>query len=287
MQFESWDDAVKRAKVKRDTEDAPEDPVTLVPDQSNVDGRNRWFGLGLAMVGLGLAAAGAVAYRSSNRTAEAPPSVASIDAATKLAARPTAPPFTFLDIDGDMAKDVLTIRLREKVPREVLAGYCREIHARKAGKAGRTVVFVYLPQVDAYGGRPPFGSPWALVEFDPGRKDPGHWKVEIMGLTIEEEADLLKAPVQPGVKVVGRWVEDSMMKWLQTIYERGGVLYLECQTGPVPGETEELIEFRHPEGVAFRPKAPSLSGLHYVINSAGDLESRRDRGRDGVGRRVN
>jgi hypothetical protein len=241
------------------------------------------------LVGLGLAAAGAIAYRSSNGVARTPPSVASTEGVSKSAeaARPTDSPFTFLDIGGDRAKDVLVIRLREKVAREVLADYCREIHARKAGKAKRTVVFVYLPQVDAYGGKHPFGSPWALVEFDPERLDPGHWKVEIMGLTIEEEVELLKAPVQPGVRVLGRWVEDSMMKWLQTIYEQGGVLYLGYQTGHKHGEAEELIEFRHPEGTAFRPKRPSSSGLHYVINSAGDLESRRDRGLDGVGRRVN
>jgi hypothetical protein len=46
MQFESWDDAVKRAKAKRDTEDAPEDPVTRMSARSDFDGRKRCFGPG-------------------------------------------------------------------------------------------------------------------------------------------------------------------------------------------------------------------------------------------------
>jgi len=182
--------------------------------------------------------------------------------------------------EGDHAKDIFFIRLREKVSREVLAGFAQEIHRAKTTGIQRTVIFVYLPQVDAYGAGRSFGSPWAMAEFDPGLK------VEIHGLSAEQEAELVAGPTPPGGDVVGRWLYDALGGRIYTIYRKNGVLYLESKGSPKGGSSDEIVEVEHPTGRRFKRKEISRGGDYYLINRKGDLEIRDDEGLSSVCKKV-
>jgi hypothetical protein len=182
------------------------------------------------------------------------------------------PAFNIIKVEGEQSKDIIEIRLREKVAREAIVAYCREIHRTKSGKAKRTVIWVYMPTDESVGSLTGRGSPWAVVEFDPDSKRFNDCQVRIMGFTIEEEAELKAIPSSPGTEVVGRWLQDdNSVGGLLTIFRSQGLIYLELQRGPTRGLIEEIVEFKHPECMAFRRKEVSKAGDHYLITANGNL----------------
>ena len=164
--------------------------------------------------------------------------------------------------------------------KETLGTLAGEIRRKGAAGKERTVIWFYLPQVDAFKG--PYGAPWALADFNPGLK------IDVYGLNAEQEAELASSPVPPGRDVVGRWIEDcNGGEGLYTIFRKDGSLYLETMGGrPRGGLITELREAGRPAGQRFERKEFSRAGDHYLINRKGDLEVRDDHGLISVCKKV-
>jgi hypothetical protein len=93
------------------------------------------------------------------------------------------------------------------------------LSVRRTGRRNiRTVIFFYLPGVDAFGLDGPFGGPWALADLSgPLKKD--EEEVSILGFTIDEEIkDIARQSALPG-ELVGEWIEDSTIKRFRFIYQ--------------------------------------------------------------------
>jgi hypothetical protein len=183
-----------------------------------------------------------------------------------------APRYEILERDGDNAKEIFFIRLFRKPALKDLVAICHELKAQ--AKPPRTIVWFGL------GDGNPKSNPWASADCDP---EP---KVEIRGLTPEQEATLVARPPPDG-DVIGRWVEDAQGRELYTISRRDGRLFLEWTTSPQgKGIEEELVEMERSGLRRFQRRTPSRAGDHYVINGYGDLEIRDDHGLILVARRV-
>jgi DNA-directed RNA polymerase subunit RPC12/RpoP len=278
VQFESREDAVKKAKAK-----AVAGSPNVVPGADSVPSTVKRAQLALTwktsavalcvLVGFVLCF---LAYSFLTAGSRVQPAVGVQSSSTApdpggIARTVSAPTYKILKSDGDAAKDVFYVRLREKVSKDVLAGLAHEIRRKGSTGKERTVIFVYLPQVDAFEGGS-FGPPWAIADFDPGLK------IEVCGLNAEQEAELLASPIGTGRDVIGRWIEDSDGDGLYTIYRKDGLLYLETKRSPRGGLSKELVEAGYPAGQRFERKKFSKAGDHYLINRKGDLEVRDNQG---------
>lgn len=188
--------------------------------------------------------------------------------------------------DYEAGKDVFCVRLPGKVSAMQLEESAREIARSKPPNPNtglrnkRTVVFFYLPEVDAFGPDGPFGSPWALADLNPpvGMEE----EVKIMGLTIDQEIKLL-AEQKPLVgDLIGEWLEDADGGTLYSIIRRDASLFLNHGGA----YEQELVEFGPEPGRLFKRKERSRAGDYYRINERGELELRDDHGLIAVGRRV-
>lgn len=179
MRFESWEDAVKKAKPKT-TDGFP--VVVSSPDPLQSAFRSARSGLVwrasaigvfiLVAFVLGFLASSFRSVGSGVRPAVGVQSSSTAPDPGGIARAVSSPPYSILKFDGDrdnpLRKDIYFVRLREKVTKDVLGGLADEI--RRIGPPGkeRTVIWFYLPQVDAFKEGGPFGAPWALADFDPG-----------------------------------------------------------------------------------------------------------------------
>jgi DNA-directed RNA polymerase subunit RPC12/RpoP len=203
--------------------------------------------------------------------------------------------YTFLDVSigksliYEDGKDVFSIRLSRKVSKRTLEEIAREIESDKPRnpRAGtrnrRTVIFCYLPEVDAFGPDGPFGGPWALVDLNgPVELRPNGQQVFIYGFTVDEEIKLVAKQAAPSGKLIGEWIEDTASRSLYFIDQRDGSIYL----GHGGEFEQELVGMGQQPFRLFERKERSRAGDYYRINESGDLELRDDNGLIAVARRV-
>jgi hypothetical protein len=114
---------------------------------------------------------------------------------------------------------------------------------------------------------------WATSDFGPGHK------VQILGLTPEIEAKLVKiAQDHPG-KRIGQWVDDDM--GVITIYRESRSIFLDALYKDNSRRIKKVIEKQTKKGrrFDFLEADARRSGDYYLVNNAGELECRD---RDGV-----
>ena len=292
MQFETWEDAVKKAKAMtaEKSSDVVPDPDSVPPVLGPARPRLPSKTSAIALCVLVVFAFGFLASLVFMTWPDDRPAVGVRPSSTTpepggISRTVSEPAYTILDFDGDRAnplrKDIYVVRLREKVAKDILRGLADEIRRKGSTAKERTIIWFYLPQVDAFKAGP-FGAPWALADFDPGLK------LEVYGLNAEQEAELAASPIPPGRHVVGRWIEDcNGGEGLYSIYRKDGVLYLETMGGrPTEGIITELTEAGLPAGRRFERKKVSGAGDHYLINHKGDLELRDNKGLISVCKKV-
>jgi DNA-directed RNA polymerase subunit RPC12/RpoP len=238
-----------------------------------------------------LAVLGLIAVATTLASRRAPESPMRTEEPGALALR-----YTFLDKHIDRnpiyenSKDILSVRLSRKVSRYALKEIAREIHETKPPnpRTGmlnfRTIVYFYLPEVDAFGPDGPFGPPWAMIDHNSPLLKLGEEELVINGFTIDDEIKLVAKWIPPAGDIIGLWIDDSIGKSLWTIYRRDGAFYLGLGQGDKL--EEELVGFGLQPFRLFERKKPSKAGDYYRINERGDLEGRDDHGLAFVARRV-
>jgi hypothetical protein len=290
MQFESQEDAVKNAKSKA-RRDAVGLVVNLVPVPSSATPTVKPVRWSLAWKAIALFVLATTAIVSSALTValfklmDRPEPVAG---ATAAKTENEDARYRVLKADGDMAKDILYVRLASKLDAPELEEIARLVHQKWTTGKKRTVFWFFLPEIDNRPPGRPFGvQPWAFADLDGPIHGPG-LMVEIRGFTAAEEAALVDGAVVPrGASIIGRWLDDSSDRRLYTIFRRDGVLFLRDQGSPEgDGINRELVEDGPPGGGRFRRKELSRTGEHYVINDYGDFEIRDDEGPVLFARRV-
>ena len=164
-------------------------------------------------------------------------------------------------------KRTVYVRLNMKVTNDVLREIALEIKSHNTEQYQFTYIFYTLPGSLT-------NAPWAITHFAPTLD------VDIMGLTSEREAFLLRQPIAIplNAKLLGSWIADEV-SWRTTIFVKDGEYWLQELFGPSKKHQEgETIVKRL--SLHFRDGAMDFQqdgGTdHYLLDRSGNLEVRAD-----------
>jgi hypothetical protein len=242
-------------------------------------GRSLWrnpiicFGVGMSLSFLLLLLGYVVWYQLQK---DGPNPVQDRIAAIPEPSKPNKPAYAVINEEGDSAKEIFHVRLPRKVSEEDLRLLAYDVKARYGGKRPRTIIWFCLP-----GRRCPQSS-WAFADFDPGLK------IEIRGLSIQDEKVLLAQPLPAHTELIGVWFDDAYDAARYTIYRTSEGLFLSTMhLGSTKGSVKELVEKPAYEGERkFERKEGSRAGDRYLVGADGNFEVRDDSGTILNGNRV-
>ena len=163
------------------------------------------------------------------------------------------------------SKHGLDVRLNMKVSEDVLREIALELKSKEIEQYERTYIFYYLPLT---GKGFKNKAPWAFSHFDPTLR------VEIMGLTPEEERFLLSQPTSlpPNVESIGRWlVDNGDMKFRIAIGCTNNIYYQEVIRTSGGKYVGRLLVVPSSRGLVLKKEEGSDQ---YIIDSEGNLEIR-------------
>ena len=197
---------------------------------------------------------------------DAPPSTITPARNPKIPAEVSYPIIEESD-DSSKARRV-HVRLNMKVPEDVLREITLEVKGAETRQYERTFIFYYLPE-DGLGA---IRRPWATGHFNPTLR------IEILGLSIEQEKALRTIPVPSDASVVGSWLIDTMYSGrLVTIRDAGaGPEMKQRFAGPGEGIVSPLVEIPSGTGRRFKIRG---AGDEYAIDEEGVLRVYGDEGR--------
>ena len=164
-------------------------------------------------------------------------------------------------------KRSLDVRLNKKVSRDVLEAIAYELKQLDKNTYKKTFILYYLLDMKIGAGA------WASTHFNPDLK------VEILGLTSEEEMNLTKSSAEPKGKIVGQWLcEQPFTESRTTLYTQDGRIYMKNLFKDGSSGTDEMVEKKSARGRRFQEKQGNASGEYYLINKDGLLEFWSDNG---------
>lgn len=184
---------------------------------------------------------------------------------------PNVPPgVSYSVIDSDIIPGVkrsIDVRLNEKPSVDALRAIALELKAQDSNNYDRTFITYYLPgMVVGAGG-------WATTHFTP------NLEVKILGLTEKEETALVDKAVTDKRDVVGHWIDDSAFVGSRiTILRKDDKFFIEHKFKDGSGGTSEIVETQSSLGRRFDKVEGSSFGDHWVIDPAGNLQSRDNDG---------
>ena len=189
---------------------------------------------------------------------------------------PDQPAYAVTNEDGDYAKEIFHVRLPRKISVKSLRALAHDVKARHGGKRPRTIIWFCLP-----GRRCPQSS-WAFADFEPDLR------LEIRGLTMEDEKVLLAQPLPDHTELIGVWFDDALDAARYAIYRTSEGLFLSTMRfGSKTGLAQELVEKpAHASERKFERKEASRSGDRYLVGADGNFEIRDDSGTILNGNRV-
>ena len=172
-------------------------------------------------------------------------------------------------------KRSLDVRLNRKVTEDVLRSIALQLKSQDPKEYERTFITYYLPDMKLGAGA------WATTHFNPDLD------IRILGLTAEQEKNLLNEATDSSREVIGTWLDESPVIGSKiTIYRQNGKLYMEQIFGDGSSSKEEMTKKASSRGQRFEEKTSSSSGDYYLINTRGDLEMRDQIGLVATARKV-
>lgn len=173
----------------------------------------------------------------------------------------------------------IEVRLNKRVSEEVLRAIGLKVRSEQNPKPDdRTFISYVIADAEYY---------WATTNFDPPLKP---FKLEIRGLTVDQEKNLGILPDDPTREVIGCWLDEELHKCRITIYRRNGRTFVERTwrdgSGVAP-QTFEVIEKAFAAGKRFDPiqyenpevtlkKTLTYPNEYWVIDQSGNLQFRID-----------
>ena len=190
-----------------------------------------------------------------------PESRGTVGVASEVKTTPREAIYTIVDTDiVPGVKRSLAIRLNQKVSEEVLRSIALELKNADQNEYERIFITYTLPGMEVGAGA------WATTHFNPDLK------VNILGLTAEEETTLANEPENPSREVVGRWLAQSLLTARFIIYLENGKPYMEQKLKDGSMLNKELVKKTSSRGQRFEEKEGSRFGEYYLIDRRGNLE---------------
>ena len=164
-------------------------------------------------------------------------------------------------------KRTVYVRLNMKVAAKILREIALDLKSQETEQYEFTYVFYTLPGTLT-------NAPWAITHFAPTLN------VEIVGLTIELEAFLMRQPITipTNAKLLGSWIADEV-PWRITIFVKDGEYWLQQLFGPSKMHQEGSTNVSH---LSVRSREGAMDFQqdggtdHYLLDRSGNLEVRAD-----------
>lgn len=163
------------------------------------------------------------------------------------------------DIKKRSIKRSVTIRLASKVSKEALGQIAKQIRNTDKNKYKRTFILYYLPEMEIGMGA------WATTHFNP------QLKVEILGLSLEEEGALKNKKEKTDRDEIDSWITESLPGIL-TIYRKKESYFLEWRFNDGSVLKRQLIKKLSSKGTRFEEENNHF-GEYFIINHVNNLES--------------
>ena len=163
------------------------------------------------------------------------------------------------------------VRINKRVPEDVLRSISLKIKEQDAGDHRITVIFFRLPDAE------PGPAAWAKAHFGPDLK------VEIIGLSTEQEKKISSLPSDAKREVIGSWLSD-VPGYRIVFFRLDDKIYAERTWKDASGKTFELVAKEAPGGRRYyekHPINPQVSQFydeHWVIDATGNLQDRNNDG---------
>jgi hypothetical protein len=162
-------------------------------------------------------------------------------------------------VPGEMRS--LDIQLNKRISKEALQKIALTLKSQDSRAYKRTFIGYFLP--DMYGMK----IAWATTHFDPDLK------IEIMGLTIDEENKLMNMPQKKPGEIIGQWISENPYwanaRW--TILKGNDKKFKIIEDLP-GGESniKSLIKKTHVKETRYIPEGET-HGEYYLIDNNGPL----------------
>jgi len=172
-------------------------------------------------------------------------------------------------------KRSLAVRLNCKVTEGVLRSIALQLKRQDSKNYERTFITYYLPDMKLGAGA------WATTHFNPDLD------IRILGLTAEQEKNLLNEATDSSREVIGTWLDNSPVIGSRImIYQKNHKFYMEQKFKNGSTSTTEMVEKASSKGRRFEEKKGSSSGDHYLIDRNGNLQMRDQYGLVATARKV-
>ncbi len=190
----------------------------------------------------------------------------------QIEAIPIPADITYKIIDESSLSNIkrsLNIRLNKKVSEGVLKSIALTLKKSDPKRYQRTFIVYYLPEMEVDAGG------WATTHFNP------ELKVQILGLTVEQEQALKQKPDDSSRTIIGNWLDERpFVSNRTTIFQRNGKLYMENTFKDGSSGETELVEKKSSLGRRFEKADGSGadSGDHWILDYDGNLQLRDSMG---------
>ena len=176
----------------------------------------------------------------------------------------STPDISYSIVDSDIMfpyKRSLDVRLNNKVSDETLRTIALKLKLLDSRNYDRTFICYYLPDMEVGAGA------WATTHFNP------NLKVQVLGLTAEQEKVLKQQPNNPSQEVIGSWLDESPFIGSRiTIFRQDNKLFIENKYTDGSVGKKEIVKKTSNNGEAFQKKESNSFGEFYLIDAKGNLQ---------------
>jgi hypothetical protein len=156
----------------------------------------------------------------------------------------------------------INVRLSRKATESELKDLATEIRKSQTGKYERFFILYYLPGMEV-------GSlAWATTHFNPDLK------IEIQGMTSEQEKSLIQAADSTGKECIGTWIDETpFISNTTSLIRKGDKVLLIMLFKDGSKVEQEMTETQTSQGTKFEEKGGNSFGEYYLLGKDGILRS--------------